>query len=98
MQDKTKPRTYEEQLTKIKEVIETLRIYVQQDGGDFRFVKYEDNCVYIELLGACVGCMLVDVTYKDGLENILKQEVPEVKEVEVITPDIDTTRYFPFNF
>ncbi|WP_208895184.1 NifU family protein [Ureaplasma diversum] len=89
---------YDQQLSKIKEVLEMLREYVRMDGGDFEFVKYEDQCVYIKILGACVGCMLLDVTYKEGLERILKKEVPQIKEVELIVPKFDTSRFFPFNF
>ena len=62
-------------IDEIKEVIDTIRIYIQQDGGDLEFVEYKDNIVTIKLLGACVGCSLSDITYKDGVENILKDEI-----------------------
>ena len=58
----------------IKEVIDTIRLYIQQDGGDLEFVDYKDNVVTIKLLGACVGCSMTDFTYKDGVESILKDE------------------------
>ena len=64
----------------IKEVIETIRLYIQQDGGDLEFVEYKDNVVTIKLLGACVGCSMTDFTYKDGVESILKDEIdPNIK-------------------
>lgn len=64
----------------IKEVIETIRLYIQQDGGDLEFVEYRDNVVTIKLLGACVGCSMTDFTYKDGVESILKDEIdPNIK-------------------
>ena len=67
--------------TKIKEIINKLRPYLIGDGGDIEFVKYENNTVYIKMLGACAGCALIDYTLKDGIEMAIKEEVPEVKEV-----------------
>ena len=66
---------------KIIEIINKLRPYLIGDGGDIEFVKYEDNIVYIKMLGACAGCALIDFTLKDGIEMAIKEEVPEVKEV-----------------
>lgn len=66
---------------KIIEIINKLRPYLIGDGGDIEFVKYEDNIVYIKMLGACAGCALIDYTLKDGIEMAIKEEVPEVKEV-----------------
>lgn len=66
---------------KIVDVIEKLRPFLVTDGGDIEFVKYENNIVYIKLLGACAGCSLIDYTLKDGIESAIKEEVPSVKEV-----------------
>ena len=66
---------------KIREIINKLRPYLIDDGGDIEFVKYEDGIVYIKMLGACAGCALIDYTLKDGVEMAIKEEVPEVKEV-----------------
>ena len=66
---------------KIIEVINKLRPYLIGDGGNIEFIKYEDNIVYIKMLGACAGCALIDYTLKDGIEMAIKEEVPEVKEV-----------------
>ena len=49
-------------VTKIIEVIEEIRPYLNLDGGDISFVKYEDHCVYVKLLGACSHCMAQDET------------------------------------
>ncbi len=64
----------------IKE-INNLKPFLQNDGGDIEFVKYEDGNVYVRLTGACAGCSLIDVTLKDGIEDILVSEIPEVKQV-----------------
>ena len=66
---------------KIIEVIDKLRPFLIGDGGNIEFVKYEDNIVYIKLLGACAGCSLVDYTLKDGIESAIMEEVPSVKGV-----------------
>ena len=49
---------------KIKLVIEKIRPYLINDGGDLKFVKYEDNIVYVQLTGACESCPMMDITLK----------------------------------
>ncbi len=66
---------------KIIEVIDTLRPFLINDGGDIEFVKYENNIVYIKMIGACAECSMLDFTLKDAIETSIKEEVPEVKEV-----------------
>lgn len=66
---------------KIKDLIESIRPYLNMDGGDIEFVKYEDNYVYIKLLGACTNCLLQDNTINDGLVEMFKGEIPEIKGV-----------------
>lgn len=66
---------------KIKKVIDELRPYLINDGGNIEFIKYENNVVYIKMMGACADCMMLDYTLKDGIEQAIKEEVPEVKEV-----------------
>ena len=66
---------------KIIKEIENLKPFLQNDGGDIEFVKYEDGNVYVKLTGACAACSLIDVTLKDGIEDILTSEIPEVKQV-----------------
>ncbi len=66
---------------RIIQEIENLKPFLQNDGGDIEFVKFEDGNVYVRLTGACAGCSLIDVTLKDGVEDILTSEIPEVKQV-----------------
>lgn len=66
---------------RIIEEIDKLRPYLQSDGGNIEFVKFEDGNVYVKLTGACAGCSLIDYTLKDGIEEILVSEIPEVKQV-----------------
>jgi Fe-S cluster biogenesis protein NfuA len=66
----------------VQEIIRKIRPYIQRDGGDIRYVRYEDGIVYVEMLGACVGCGALDNTLKDGIETILLEEVPGIIGVE----------------
>ena len=54
------------------------------DGGNLEFVKYEDNIVYVRMMGACKDCDMMDITLKEGIEEIIINEIPEVKEVRNI--------------
>lgn len=73
---------------KIIEIIDKLRPFLITDGGNIEFVKYENNIVYIKMLGACAGCDLIDITLKEGVEGAIREEVPNVKEVINIKNDI----------
>lgn len=66
---------------KVLDIINVLRPFLINDGGDIEFVKYEDNIVYVKMLGACIGCFMLDSTLKDGIETAIIEEIPEVKEV-----------------
>lgn len=66
---------------KIKEIIDNLKPYLISDGGNIDFIKYEDNIVYVKLQGACANCDMLDMTLKDGIESVIKDEIPEVIEV-----------------
>ena len=71
--------------TKIKEVIERLRPYLQNDGGDVEFKKYENGVVYVSLTGACSNCPMATMTLQDGIEEALINEIPEV--IKVVSED-----------
>ena len=71
--------------SRIKKALESIRPGLQADGGDLEFVRVdEDNIVYIRLVGACGGCPMSTITLKQGIERILKMQVPEVKSVEAV--------------
>lgn len=76
--------TNEETISKIISLIDKMRPYLISDGGNIEFIKYEDNIVYIKLLGACENCSMIDVTLKEGIEEMIITEIPEVKEVKAI--------------
>jgi Fe-S cluster biogenesis protein NfuA len=66
---------------KIKKLLDTIRPYLQMDGGNIEYIKYEDKYVYIKLSGACAHCGYQDLTIKDGIEEMLKSEIPEIEGV-----------------
>lgn len=65
----------------IIKLIEKMRPFLNSDGGDIEFIKYENKKVYIRLTGACQNCSLIDITIKDGIEEMLITEIPEIEEV-----------------
>jgi len=67
---------------KVQKVIEEIRPMIQMDGGDIELVEVTDQgVVKVRLKGACAGCAGATMTLKFGVERILKQKIPEVKEV-----------------
>ena len=68
----------------VEEAIKKIRPMLQADGGDVEFVDIEDGVVKVRLQGACAGCPMSQMTVKNGIERLLKQEIPEVKSVESI--------------
>lgn len=74
-----------EVVEKVKEVISKLRPYLQNDGGDVEFKRFENGVVYVKLVGACSNCPMATMTLQDGIENALLNEVPEV--IKVVSED-----------
>jgi len=71
---------------KVQEVLEKIRPSLQFDGGDVELVDVtEDGIVKVRLTGACGSCPFATMTLKAGIERILKQEIPEIKEVQEVS-------------
>ena len=67
---------------KVQTVLEKIRPTLQADGGDVTLIAVEeDGTVKVQLTGACGSCPMSTMTLKNGIERLLKQEIPEVKEV-----------------
>jgi len=78
-------RTKEEINQKVQNVLDQVRPYLQQDGGDISFVELTDDFVVnVELHGACGACPFSTMTLKNGVEATLKKALPEIKEVVAI--------------
>lgn len=70
---------------KIKIAIQSIRPYLQKDGGDVEFVEYTtEQIVKVKLIGACSNCDMSAMTLKAGIEESIKNVLPEVKGVEAI--------------
>ncbi|MCB2206703.1 MAG: NifU family protein [Bacteroidetes bacterium] len=70
---------------KVLNVLDQVRPYLQQDGGDISFIELtDDNVVNVELTGACGSCPYSTMTLKNGVEATLKKVLPEIKEVVAI--------------
>ena len=68
---------------RVLEVIEKIRPMLKADGGDVELIDVgEDGVVKVRLQGACAGCPMSQMTLKNGIERLLKKEIPEVKSVE----------------
>ena len=74
-----------EVIIKIKEVLDSkVRPAVAKDGGDITFKSFKNGIVTVELKGSCSGCPSSTATLKQGVQNLLKHYIPEVKSVEAI--------------
>ena len=67
---------------KVEEALKLVRPMLQNDGGDVELVDvFDDGTVKVKLTGACGGCPMAQVTLKQGIEKVLKEKVPEIKEI-----------------
>ncbi len=68
---------------KVEEVLAQIRPALQADGGDVELVdvNVNDGIIKLKLKGACAGCPMATMTLKHGIERILKEQIPELKEV-----------------
>jgi len=65
----------------VEAVLDKIRPSLVADGGNVELVDVNDGVVKVKLTGACSGCPMSTLTLKNGIERILKQEIPEIKEV-----------------
>lgn len=71
---------------RVKEVIERVKPYIQNHGGDIELVKIDEDTgiVFVKMKGACVGCPTSAYTLQMGIENEMKFEVPEIKQIVAV--------------
>ena len=69
---------------KVEAVLNQIRPSLVADGGDVELVDASDGVVRLRLTGACGGCPMASMTLKHGVERVLKEQVPEVKEVVAV--------------
>ena len=68
----------------VKKALDQIRPALQADGGDVELVDVVDSIVKVRLTGACAGCAMSQMTLKQGIEQHLKQAVPDVLSVEAV--------------
>ncbi|MDP2917270.1 MAG: NifU family protein [Dehalococcoidia bacterium] len=69
---------------KVEAAIAKIRPHLQADGGDVELVDVKDGEVRLRLTGACAGCPMSTMTLRQGIETVLRQEVPEIKKVVAV--------------
>jgi len=69
---------------KVEKALDKIRPALMADGGNVELVDVEDGIVKVKLTGACGGCPMSQMTLKMGIERVLKQELPEIKEVRAV--------------
>ena len=73
--------THEETVSKVLEALDTIRPFLINDGGNIELVEIKDQKVFVKLTGNCNGCPMSFSTMKLGVENTVKQFVPDITEV-----------------
>jgi len=68
----------------VEKALDKIRPALRADGGDVELVEVKDGVVKVKLTGACGGCPMSQLTLKMGIERLLKQEIPEIKEVVAV--------------
>ncbi len=66
---------------KVEAVLAQIRPALQSDGGDVELVDVNEGVIRLKLKGACAGCPMATMTLRHGIERVLKEQIPEVKEV-----------------
>lgn len=69
---------------KVAAALEKARPALQADGGDVELVDVKDGVVTVRLTGACGGCPMASMTLKMGVERVVREEVPEIKELVAV--------------
>jgi Fe-S cluster biogenesis protein NfuA len=69
---------------KVEKALDRIRPNLQADGGNVMLVDVLDGVVKVKLTGACFGCPMSQLTLKMGIERLLKNEVPGIKEVQAV--------------
>ena len=77
-------RTRADLATRVSQVIDMARPYIESHGGHVELASIEDNIVYVRMDGACNGCSQTAVTLRNTVEEAMREHVPEITKVEVV--------------
>jgi Fe-S cluster biogenesis protein NfuA len=69
---------------KVNEALETVRPFLQADGGDVELVEVKGDVAKVRLKGVCYGCPMAQMTLSNGIEQAIREKVPSIKHVEQV--------------
>jgi Fe-S cluster biogenesis protein NfuA len=75
---------HEQLAEQVQSVLEQLKPMIAMHGGSIELVDIKDNVVYVRLLGACIGCPSSFFTLKFGVEEAVRERIPQIQEVRVV--------------
>lgn len=76
---------HEEMTKRIEESLDSIRPYLQADGGDVKILSFnQDHVLKLEFVGNCGSCPMSTMTFKAGVEEAIKKAVPEIQSIEVV--------------
>lgn len=76
---------------KIQGALDKIRPYLEADGGNVEIVKITpDNDLYLSLLGACKSCNMSAMTFKAGIEEAIRRDVPEIKNIVELSESLSS--------
>ena len=74
---------------RVEKSLDTMRPYLNDDGGNVEIVEITDDMIVrLKLVGACSTCPQSFMTMKAGIEETIKRAVPEIKSVEAVSPSV----------
>jgi Fe-S cluster biogenesis protein NfuA len=69
---------------RINAALDRIRPAIAADGGDVWLIRVENDTAYVQMIGACGGCAAAHLTLKNGIEAVIREDVPEISSVEAI--------------
>lgn len=69
---------------KIMDLLETIKIYINSDGGDVEFVSYKNKILTLRIMGHCVTCPFIGNTFDEGVKFTFINEIPQIQDVKFI--------------
>jgi Fe-S cluster biogenesis protein NfuA len=69
---------------RINRALDRIRPAIAADGGDVWLIRVEDTTAFVQMLGACGGCPASHLTLKNGIEAVVREDVPEITSVEAV--------------
>jgi Fe-S cluster biogenesis protein NfuA len=78
------PRTFTEIEERVNRALDRIRPAIAADGGDVWLIRVDGDVAYVQMIGACGGCAAAHLTLKNGIETVVREDVPEIATVEAL--------------